>query len=102
MKIDCRCHCGFITYEAEVDPGEVYLCHCTDCQSISGGAFRWGHGSGRAARTGEAISARTKAALAAARARGTKLGGLRYAVWTGVEPDKAICDLRGEQNSPFG
>lgn len=41
MKIDGKCHCGFITYEADVDPEEVYICHCTDCQSISGTAFRW-------------------------------------------------------------
>ena len=41
MKIDGRCHCGFLTYEADIDPGEVYVCHCTDCQSISGSAFRW-------------------------------------------------------------
>lgn len=41
MKIDGKCHCGQISYEAEVDPGEVYLCHCTDCQAISGTAFRW-------------------------------------------------------------
>jgi|SRR6516225_8045271 hypothetical protein len=41
MKIDGRCHCGFIAYEAEVDPDEVYVCHCTDCQAISGTAFRW-------------------------------------------------------------
>ena len=41
MKIDGRCHCGFITYEAVIDPDEVYVCHCTDCQSISGSPFRW-------------------------------------------------------------
>jgi hypothetical protein len=41
MKIDGRCHCGSITYEAEVNPDEVYVCHCTDCQAISGTAFRW-------------------------------------------------------------
>ena len=41
MKIDGRCHCGFITYEANVDPDKVYACHCTDCQSISGSPFRW-------------------------------------------------------------
>ena len=41
MKIDGRCHCGFISYEAEVDPGEVYICNCVDCQAISGTAFRW-------------------------------------------------------------
>ena len=41
MKIDGSCHCGFITYEAEVDPNQVYVCHCSDCQSITGSAFRW-------------------------------------------------------------
>ena len=41
MKIDGACHCGYITYQAEVDPNEVYVCHCTDCQTISGSAFRW-------------------------------------------------------------
>ncbi len=41
MKIDGQCHCGNITYQAEIDPEEVYICHCTDCQSISGTAFRW-------------------------------------------------------------
>ncbi|MEM1385274.1 MAG: GFA family protein [Pseudomonadota bacterium] len=41
MKIDGQCHCGRIRFEAEVDPTEVYVCHCTDCQAISGGAYRW-------------------------------------------------------------
>jgi hypothetical protein len=41
MKIDGRCHWGFIMYEAEVNSDEVYVCHCTDCQAISGAAFRW-------------------------------------------------------------
>src|SRR6266403_1841089 len=41
MKIDGKCHCGSIPYEADVDPDEVYVCHCTDCQAISGSAFRW-------------------------------------------------------------
>lgn len=40
MKIDGGCHCGNITYEAEVDPEEVIVCHCTDCQALSGSAFR--------------------------------------------------------------
>ncbi len=40
MKIDGGCHCGTLTYEAEVDPDEVFICHCTDCQKISGSAFR--------------------------------------------------------------
>jgi hypothetical protein len=40
MKIDGRCHCGYITYEAEVDPEKVMICNCTDCQTLSGSAFR--------------------------------------------------------------
>jgi hypothetical protein len=40
MKVDGRCHCGQLSYVAEVDPEEVYLCHCTDCQALSGSAFR--------------------------------------------------------------
>ncbi|MBC8242071.1 MAG: GFA family protein [Alphaproteobacteria bacterium] len=40
MKIDGGCHCGNITYEAEVDPEKAAICHCTDCQSMSGSAFR--------------------------------------------------------------
>jgi hypothetical protein len=40
MQVDGRCHCGHITYEAEVDPEKVVICHCTDCQTLSGTAFR--------------------------------------------------------------
>lgn len=40
MKIDGGCYCGFLTYEAEVDPTKVEICHCSDCQKFSGSAFR--------------------------------------------------------------
>jgi hypothetical protein len=40
MKIDGGCHCGYITYTAEIDPDKVGICHCTDCQTLSGSAFR--------------------------------------------------------------
>lgn len=40
MKIEGGCHCGAIAYTAEVDPKEVIVCHCTDCQTLSGAAFR--------------------------------------------------------------
>ena len=40
MKIDGACHCGLITYEATIDPEQVGICHCTDCQTLSGSAFR--------------------------------------------------------------
>ena len=40
MKIEGACHCGYITYEAEIDLEKVGICHCTDCQTLSGSAFR--------------------------------------------------------------
>ena len=40
MKVNGRCHCGSISYEAEVDPAKVTICHCTDCQTLSGSAYR--------------------------------------------------------------
>ncbi len=40
MHIDGGCHCGKVGYEADIDPEKVILCHCTDCQVISGTAFR--------------------------------------------------------------
>jgi hypothetical protein len=40
MKIDGGCHCGFITYECEADPEKTAICNCTDCQRLSGSAFR--------------------------------------------------------------
>ena len=40
MKIDGPCHCGRITFEAEVDPTAITICHCTDCQTLTGTAFR--------------------------------------------------------------
>jgi len=39
MHIDGGCHCGNISYEAEIDPEKVIVCHCTDCQELSGTAF---------------------------------------------------------------
>jgi hypothetical protein len=40
MKVEGGCHCGKITYEAEIDPETVSICHCTDCQTLSGSAYR--------------------------------------------------------------
>ena len=40
MKITGSCHCGAIAYEAVVDPQKAGLCHCTDCQTLSGAPFR--------------------------------------------------------------
>ena len=40
MKIDGSCHCGNISYVAEIEPQQVMICHCTDCQALSGSAYR--------------------------------------------------------------
>jgi hypothetical protein len=40
MKVQGRCHCGEISYEAVVDPGRVGICHCTDCQTLTDSAYR--------------------------------------------------------------
>jgi hypothetical protein len=40
MRIDGGCFCGAITYEAEVDPEKTSICHCKDCQQLTGTVFR--------------------------------------------------------------
>lgn len=40
MHIDGACHCGSISFTAEIDPSRVMVCHCTDCQVLSGSPFR--------------------------------------------------------------
>ncbi|HMB76708.1 MAG TPA: GFA family protein [Kiloniellaceae bacterium] len=40
MKVEGGCHCGAIAFEAEIDPEKVILCHCTDCQTLSGAPYR--------------------------------------------------------------
>jgi hypothetical protein len=40
MKVHGQCHCGAITYEAEVGVGTINVCHCLDCQTPTGSAFR--------------------------------------------------------------
>jgi hypothetical protein len=40
MKVEGRCLCGYLSYEAEVDENLVEICNCTDCQVLSGSAFR--------------------------------------------------------------
>ena len=40
MKVNGGCHCGFITIEGDADPEKVTVCHCTDCQTGTGSAFR--------------------------------------------------------------
>ena len=40
MKVDGKCHCGQVAFEAEVLPEAVEICHCSDCQTLSGSAYR--------------------------------------------------------------
>lgn len=40
MRVHGACHCGAIRYEAEVEPSRVSICHCTDCQQLTGSAYR--------------------------------------------------------------
>jgi hypothetical protein len=40
MHITGSCHCGALRYEADVDPATMRVCHCKDCQTFSGSAFR--------------------------------------------------------------
>ena len=40
MKVEGACHCGRIAFEAEIDPARVSVCHCADCQTLTGSAFR--------------------------------------------------------------
>jgi hypothetical protein len=40
MKITGGCHCGHVTYRAEIEPQSVRVCHCSDCQKLTGTAFR--------------------------------------------------------------
>lgn len=40
MLINGACHCEAIAFTAQIDPSQVMLCHCSDCQVLSGSAFR--------------------------------------------------------------
>ena len=53
MHVQGRCHCGQITYEADVDPAEVSACHCTDCQMLCGSAYRVSVGAAKPSLTGQ-------------------------------------------------
>ena len=33
------CQCGAIRYEVSEAPHQVYTCHCTECQPLTGSAF---------------------------------------------------------------
>lgn len=40
MRVNGSCYCKGIRFVADVDPGSVAICHCTDCQKLTGSAYR--------------------------------------------------------------
>lgn len=40
MIIDGACNCGASRYQAQANPRQMILCHCTDCQTITGAPYR--------------------------------------------------------------
>ena len=40
MQVRGQCHCGEVHLTAEVQPSRVFVCHCSDCQVLTGSAFR--------------------------------------------------------------
>jgi hypothetical protein len=40
MHIHGSCHCGNVRFEADVEPARTTICHCTDCQKLTGSAYR--------------------------------------------------------------
>lgn len=40
MLIDGACHCGAVSFTALIEPSRVMVCHCSDCQILSGAPFR--------------------------------------------------------------
>jgi hypothetical protein len=40
MQVHGSCHCGLVSFTAEIDPARVMVCHCSDCQTLSGAPFR--------------------------------------------------------------
>lgn len=40
MHIDGQCFCGKVAYEAELVSPDISLCHCSDCQALSGSPYR--------------------------------------------------------------
>lgn len=40
MEVHGSCHCAQIAFTAEVDPQLTSVCHCHDCQKLTGTAFR--------------------------------------------------------------
>lgn len=40
MRVHGSCHCEHITFSSEAEPARTVVCHCRDCQAMSGGPYR--------------------------------------------------------------
>lgn len=40
MRIDGHCLCGAVAYEAILLSPDIAICHCSDCQALSGSPYR--------------------------------------------------------------
>lgn len=40
LPVTGRCHCGAVHLRALVDRSRVFVCHCADCQVLTGSAYR--------------------------------------------------------------
>lgn len=40
MNITGECHCGAIAFRARLVSPDIAICHCTDCQALSGSPYR--------------------------------------------------------------
>ena len=40
LDVHGQCHCGAVHLTAKVNPAKVFVCHCVDCQVLTGSAFR--------------------------------------------------------------
>jgi hypothetical protein len=40
MQVHGSCHCGHIKFTSQAKPEHTVVCHCRDCQIMSGGPYR--------------------------------------------------------------
>ena len=89
------CQCGALRYAVSAPPLMIYNCHCTNCQTIGGGAF------GTPATVLEASFAFTDGRAAQIR---VELGCRQSPLWTLLrrlrEPHRARADPRGRDLEP--
>lgn len=97
MKVSGQCHCGKVSFEAEIDPDNVTICHCEDCQTISGTAFRTfvPTSSGNVSFSGSGIKTYIKIGTSGARREQAFCGNCGSAIYaTGEGPEPKIYNLR--------